>query len=74
MESKQSWGDREWTPEEKKFVAMSTADSVLRNLRQVERRYKKAFTPTFCVSISDMARDSADVIESLLTLIREPTK
>lgn len=43
-----------------------TAIEVLFELRRIEDKYKDVQTPTGGIRISDMAKDSADTIESLL--------
>lgn len=60
--------------ENKVVYALANAEKVLANLRQVEKKYKLAFTPTFNIVISDMAKDSADAIEELLKIITEGAK
>lgn len=42
-----------------------SVEETLRNLKQVEEKYKIRFTPTGEVNISEMARDCIDTIESL---------
>ena len=46
-----------------------TPREVLNELRLVQEKYKDDTTPAFQVRISDMARDSADAIDSLLTFV-----
>ncbi len=46
-----------------------TPKQVLQELRRVQQQYKDKVTPTFDVRISDMAKDAADTIESLLDFI-----
>ena len=43
-----------------------TPQEVSRNLRVVQEKHKNDFTPTFNVCLSDMARDSANAIDTLL--------
>jgi FtsZ-binding cell division protein ZapB len=42
-----------------------SVEETLRNLKQVEEKYKIRFTPTGEVNISEMARDCIDTIEVL---------
>lgn len=42
---------------------------ILRDLRSVEAKHKNDIVLTFQTSVSDMARDAADAIESLLGVI-----
>lgn len=42
-----------------------SVEETLRNLKQVEEKYKIRFTPTGEVNISEMARDCIDTIEAL---------
>jgi len=41
----------------------------LSELRRVQNKYENVVTPTFQIVISDMARDAANTIEQLLTII-----
>ena len=43
----------------------SSVEETLRNLKQVEEKYKIRFIPTGEVNISEMARDCIDTIEAL---------
>lgn len=43
--------------------------TVLRDLRNVQEHHKNDFTPTFQISVSDMARDAANTIESLINKV-----
>lgn len=40
-------------------------ENIVRELRNVQEKYKNVVTDTFGVRISDMAKDCADAIESL---------
>ena len=42
-----------------------SVEETLRNLKQVEEKYKIRFIPTGEVNISEMARDCIDTIEAL---------
>lgn len=48
-----------------------SADKTVKNLRAVEKQYKDRFTSTCEVNISEMARDCANVIESLQAQLQE---
>lgn len=51
-----------------------TPTETLAELRRVEEKHKGEFTSTFHINISDMARDAANAIEELLSIINsEPT-
>lgn len=47
------------------------SEEILRNLRSIQEQHKNDVVLTFGICISDMARDSADSIESLLFLVKE---
>lgn len=53
------------------FYTREQSECISRQLRIVQMKYEHKFVPTFDVCIADMAKDSADSIDSLLSTLKD---